>query len=179
MSLAELDDAMVAELSGDPLCRQATQVVTSRGSTDPRVVFIGEAPGAQEDEQGEPFVGRAGELLDDWIAALGLEETEYAITNIVKCRPPENRTPTQEERERFGPWLERELEAMDPDIIVSLGKTATAHLSDRDGAFLAELCYTAEETDHGTLVPLPHPAYILRQGGGLPDLDRLPAEVDL
>jgi len=179
VTLAEVNDRMAAALAEDPLSKEATQLVTARGADDPRVVFIGEAPGKQEDEQGEPFVGRAGDLLEEWIDALGLTEDAYAITNIVKYRPPDNRTPTQEERERFGPWLEAELEAMDPEYIITLGKTATSHFIEDMDSFLSDVCYTATETVHGTVVPFPHPAYLLRQGGGLPELERLPEEVEL
>lgn len=160
-----------ADLMDTDLCQQAQNFVDFRGSDDPRVLFVGEAPGAEEDRQGKPFVGRSGSILDDWIDEAGLDG-EYAITNVVKCRPPENRTPTQEEAERFGRWLEKEIEAMQPDIIVPLGKTATRHFLDLDGSFLNDTCERTYDTDSGTVYPLPHPAYALRSGYE-PDFERL------
>jgi len=158
----EKDDLMETDL-----CREATNIVTLRGSHDPRVLFVGEAPGKQEDREGRPFVGRAGDLLDQWIEGLGLDQEEYAITNVVKCRPPDNRTPTREECDRFGSWLEDEIEALDPDVVMPLGKTATEFLlpESRDRKFLDEVCYTVFETSNGLVIPLPHPAYALRNGG--------------
>ncbi|MDY6789429.1 MAG: uracil-DNA glycosylase [Candidatus Nanohaloarchaea archaeon] len=155
------------ELKDTELCRNATNFVTLRGSRDPRFVFVGEAPGAEEDKQGKPFVGRAGKLLDDWIEGLGFEESEYAITNVVNCRPPENRTPTKKESEKFGEWLWKELEALEPDFIFPLGKTATEFLlpKTRNMPFLKGACYSAFNSDHGKVIPLPHPAYALRNGG--------------
>ncbi len=149
------------------LCKNATNFVPYRGSKDPRFVFVGEAPGKAEDREGRPFVGRAGRLLDEWIDGLGLDEEDYAITNVVKCRPPDNRTPTTSEEETFGPWLEKELDAFDPEVILPLGTTATEFLlpAAKNRPFLDEVCYTRFDSEFGMIVPLPHPAYGLRQGG--------------
>lgn len=157
------------------LCQQARQFVPYRGSDDPRIVFIGEAPGKHEDIEGEPFVGQAGDLLDTWIEGLGLEDDEYAITNLVKCRPPENRAPNGEETSQFGPWLEKELEAFDPDILVPLGASATRYLlpDTTNKGFLKEVCYQEHDHDQGRVIPLPHPAYGLRQGRMDLDYERL------
>lgn len=160
----ERDDLIDTEL-----CQQARNFVTYRGSEDPTVLFVGEAPGAEEDKQGKPFVGRSGTILDDWIEAADLDG-EFAITNVVKCRPPENRTPTDEESERFGTWLDEEIDAMEPAIIVPLGKTATRSFLDIEGSFLEDTCEQTFETEQGTVYPLPHPAYALRSGYE-PDLD--------
>lgn len=162
----EREDLMETEL-----CQQAQNFVTYRGTEDPSVLFVGEAPGAEEDREGKPFVGRSGSILDDWIEAAGLEG-EYAITNVVKCRPPENRTPTQDESERFGQWLDEEISAMEPDVIVPLGKTATRSFLAIEGSFLNDTCESVHENDSGVVYPLPHPAYALRSGYE-PDLERL------
>ncbi|MDY6778938.1 MAG: uracil-DNA glycosylase, partial [Candidatus Nanohaloarchaea archaeon] len=108
--------------------------------------------------------GRAGTILENWINELGLEE--YAITNVVKCRPPDNRTPSQSEIERFGTWLEHELKALDPEIIIPLGKTATEFLlpETKERPFLDQVCYHEYENEHGRVLPMPHPAYALRSG---------------
>ncbi len=162
----EQEDLMETEL-----CQQARNFVTYRGTEEPTVLFVGEAPGAEEDKEGKPFVGRSGSILDDWITAADLDG-QYAITNVVKCRPPGNRTPTAEERERFGRWLDEEIEAMEPDVIVPLGKTATRHFIDIEGSFVDDVCERTYETDAGTVYPIPHPAYALRSGYE-PDIDRL------
>lgn len=172
---ATLMEEQQVALADTDLCQQATQFVPYRGSDDPRILFIGEAPGKHEDEQGKPFVGRAGDLLDEWIEGLGLTADEYAITNLVKCRPPENRAPTGEEAQRFGTWLEKEIDVFDPAIIVPLGSSATAYLlpDTRQEPFLDAVCYTEHRYEERTVIPLPHPAYGLRQGGMDLDYDRL------
>lgn len=162
----EQEDLMETEL-----CQQARNFVTYRGTEDPTVLFVGEAPGAEEDKEGRPFVGRSGTILDDWIEESGLDG-QYAITNVVKCRPPENRTPTPEESERFGRWLDEEIAAMEPEVIIPLGKTATRYFLDIEGSFLKDTCEDVYETGSGTVYPLPHPAYALRSGYE-PDLEQL------
>jgi len=106
-----------------PLKNDATNLVLYRGNPDAKVVFVGEAPGKNEDEQGLPFVGRSGTLLDEAIEQAGL--TTYYITNIVKYRPPENRNPYVDEMKSHGEWLWRELSIISPVIVVPLGNTAT------------------------------------------------------
>lgn len=106
-----------------------TNTVFSRGNPDAAICFIGEAPGADEDEQGLPFVGRAGQLLDKMIGAMGLNpETDVYVCNIIKCRPPENRRPTPEETETCIPYLHEQLATISPKVIVALGNTAVASL---------------------------------------------------
>jgi uracil-DNA glycosylase family 4 len=90
----------------------------------PRFVLVGEAPGAQEDETGRPFVGRSGALLDQLLAEAGLERAQAAVLNVVKCRPPGNRTPKAAEVARCGGWLRRQLELLDPPVVVALGLSA-------------------------------------------------------
>jgi uracil-DNA glycosylase family 4 len=125
------------------------QIVNGVGPADADVVFVGEAPGEQEDREGEPFVGRSGTLLDDVLAEHGLDRQTVRITNAVKCRPPENRDPTTTELRNCRPYLERELEAIDPVVIVTLGKIPTEHLLDRSVAVTAEAGATEQVTIRG------------------------------
>lgn len=104
------------------LAATATQLVFGVGSPDAEIVFIGEAPGKKEDEQGEPFVGAAGKFLNEMLDSIGLERKDIYITNIVKYRPPENRDPLPKEKAAFLPFLLRQLEAIDPKLIVTLGR---------------------------------------------------------
>jgi len=116
------------------LCRKCEigstrlNAVPGEGSPNARIFFIGEAPGADEDAQARPFVGRAGQLLDKIIAAMGLKREDVYIGNILKCRPPENRTPKAEEIINCLPFLQRQIEVIKPDIIVALGAYAAQTL---------------------------------------------------
>ena len=112
------------------LRRSCTQVVFGVGDPNAEVLFIGEAPGANEDQQGEPFVGRAGKLLDDMLAMIGLHRKNVYITNSVKCRPPENRDPLPEESEACKPWLRQQFQLLRPKIVVCLGRIAAQQLID-------------------------------------------------
>jgi uracil-DNA glycosylase family 4 len=113
-------------IESNDVCRelkaQATQLVFGSGSADARVVFIGEAPGKNEDATGEPFVGAAGKFLNEMLASVGLERQDIYITNIVKYRPPDNRDPLPEEKAEFWPYLLKQLSIIQPDIIVTLGR---------------------------------------------------------
>mgnify|MGYP001597645206 FL=1 len=106
------------------LCKGAKNAVPGEGDINSKVVFIGEAPGANEDEQGRPFVGRAGKLLDDMLRGIGLKRESVWIGNIIKHRPPENRSPMADEVRACSPYLEAQLKAINPKIIVTLGKFA-------------------------------------------------------
>lgn len=118
-----------------PLAGGRTRIVISRGTPDaPDVLFVGEAPGATEDEQGVPFVGRSGQLLDRWIHALGLER--YLVSNICRCRPPNNRPPTREETEACGPHLAHLILTARPRHIVALGRTSERWLREHGYATL-------------------------------------------
>lgn len=103
---------------------QAKNVVPGEGSADAKMLFIGEAPGKKEDEQGKPFVGAAGKFLNGMLAAIGLERDDIYITNVVKYRPPNNRAPLPEEEEACWPWLAKQVELIDPKLIVLLGRHA-------------------------------------------------------
>jgi uracil-DNA glycosylase family 4 len=143
------------------LHKTRTQTVFGVGSHDARWVFVGEAPGAEEDRQGEPFVGRAGQLLNAMLFALNLQRDEVYIANVLKCRPPENRDPRPEEVEQCEPYLQRQIELIQPSVIVALGRHA-AHSLLKTELALGKLRGTRHEY-HGTpLVVTYHPAYLLR-----------------
>ena len=137
-------------------------VVFGRGSLTPKVCFVGEGPGADEDLQGLPFVGRAGQLLDKIIGAMGLKPNEFYICNVVKCRPPENRKPTLEEMATCMPFLEEQIELLQPQVIVALGGTAaTGLLKTTQGIMSLRgkwLSYKGIP-----VMPTYHPAFVLRQ----------------
>lgn len=115
-----------------------SQIVDGVGPADADLLFVGEAPGAEEDEAGEPFVGRSGDVLDDALRDAGLSRADVRITNCVRCRPPENRDPTSEELEHCRGYLETEIDRVDPDVIVTLGKVPSEHLLERDVAVTSE-----------------------------------------
>ena len=145
-----------------PLHKQGRkQIVFGVGDPDADLMFIGEAPGADEDQQGEPFVGRAGQLLNNMIKAMGLSRQEVYIANIIKCRPPGNRTPEREECETCSPFLMRQIAAIEPKVIVALGAVAAKTL-------LAINAPMAEFRGHwydfrGTKLAVTyHPAFLLR-----------------
>jgi len=110
------------------LCETRKNVVWGEGNKRAKIVFVGEAPGGDEDRQGRPFVGRAGKVLDDLLEKAGIDRRDVYITNVVKCRPPGNRKPTEEEMEKCMPYLRAELDEINPGLIVLLGSTATAAL---------------------------------------------------
>lgn len=114
------------------LCNTRTSTVFGRGSHNARILFIGEAPGESEDREGKPFVGAAGQLLDHYIAFIGLEEKDYYIANILKCRPPHNRDPLPEEEDACLPFLRRQVDILRPEIIICLGRIAAKRIISPD-----------------------------------------------
>lgn len=142
----------------------ATNKVISKGSETPKVVFIGEAPGKNEDETGVPFCGRAGKLLDKFIAYMNLREEDWAVINTLKCRPPDNRTPTKKEIEVCRPFLEAQLELMKPKVIILLGNTA-------EKAYGESLEWgEAKQREDGTcVVKIFHPAALIYQQSREPE----------
>ena len=144
-----------------------TKGVPGDGNPHARIFFIGEAPGADEDAQGLPFVGRAGKLLDKIIAAMGLKRSDVFIGNILKCRPPDNRDPRPEEIVKCLPFLERQLELMQPEIIVALGAHAARTLLNTNKPIgqlrgKIHLYYPANMSKPIKLLATYHPAYLLR-----------------
>ncbi|MEM2925610.1 MAG: uracil-DNA glycosylase [Methanocellales archaeon] len=154
----KLLEAEVLSCSKCDLHKSRTQAVFSRGALNPRVLFIGEAPGLEEDLMGKPFVGRSGKLLDRWIAYLEIDS--YAITNVVKCRPPRNRAPTKAEVEACKPYLIRQIAIYKPKLIVLLGKVAIEALLGK--CRLSAVLGKCFETKYGKVTALYHPSYCLR-----------------
>jgi len=161
MNWPELTRA-VAECRACPLCQQRKQAVLGVGDLNPDWLFIGEGPGADEDVQGEPFVGQAGKLLDNMLAALNIARgNKVYIGNAVKCRPPGNRTPEAAEMAACRPYLERQIALLKPKIIVLLGKAAVHSLLHDDKA-LGALRGKRFEYAGIPVVVTYHPAYLLR-----------------
>ena len=115
-----------------------SQIVDGVGPADADLLFVGEAPGANEDEQGEPFVGRSGDVLDDGLREVGLARQDVRITNCVRCRPPDNRDPTADEQDNCRGYLDSEIAAVDPELIVTLGKVPAELLLERSVAVTNE-----------------------------------------
>jgi uracil-DNA glycosylase len=137
------------------------RLVFADGSPDARLMFVGEGPGADEDAQGLPFVGRAGQLLNNMIAAMGLKREEVYIANVVKCRPPGNRTPEPEEANTCMPFLLRQIDAVGPEVLVALGATAATYLLGQRQP-LAGLRGRIHSVRGRRLVVTYHPAFLLR-----------------
>ena len=137
------------------------QVVFGVGNPNADLMFVGEAPGADEDEQGEPFVGRAGQLLTKIIEAIGLRRDDVYIANIIKCRPPGNRNPEPDEVEQCEPFLFRQVESVQPKVIVALGKFAAQSLL-KTADPITRLRGRTFNYRGATLIPTFHPAYLLR-----------------
>ncbi|MFD1684101.1 uracil-DNA glycosylase [Halobellus litoreus] len=144
-----------------------SQIVNGVGPADADLLFLGEAPGANEDEQGEPFVGRSGSILDDALRDAGLGRADVRITNCVRCRPPENRDPTSEELANCRGYLERELALVDPELVVTLGKVPSEHLLERSVAVTTEAGDVVDvrlgERSYRTVISV-HPAATLYDG---------------
>ncbi|HTK39411.1 MAG TPA: uracil-DNA glycosylase [Patescibacteria group bacterium] len=181
-------DALANEIRDTHVCPEleatATQLVMGAGDPNADIVCIGEAPGKNEDEQGKPFVGAAGKFLDEMLAAAGMVREQIYITNIVKYRPPNNRDPLPEEKAAFWPYLMRQLEIIQPKVVLTLGRHSGA-------AFIPELHISR---DHGhartvryhdsefLVIPLYHPAAALYNGGMrqtlIDDFMRVPASIE-
>ena len=116
-----------------PLGQLRTNAVPGAGSYDAKMMFVGEAPGYWEDQKGLPFVGRAGKVLDELLSEIGLSRDEVYITNIVKCRPPENRDPTEEEIKACSPYLDRQIDIIRPKVIVPLGRHSMRYILEKFG----------------------------------------------
>ncbi|MEA1833293.1 uracil-DNA glycosylase [Methylobacterium durans] len=164
-TLEELE-ALLAGFDGCPLKFTAKNLVFADGNPAARVMFVGEAPGADEDRVGKPFMGRSGQLLDRMMAAIGLDRSSAYIANIVPWRPPGNRNPTPQEVSVCKPFIERQIELADPDLIVCLGSPATQTLTGtKDGILKARgrfYPYRLANREVRALATL-HPAYLLRQ----------------
>ncbi len=162
MTLPDLQ-AKLREWKGCELHKTATQAVLGEGNPHADIMFIGEAPGQKEDEQGRPFVGPAGQFLDELLGTIGLKRADVYISNVVKYRPPANREPTPEEKEQCMPWLKMEIALIKPTVIVPLGRHALGH-------FFTKLTITEGHgkpqtlNDTVTVFPIYHPAAALHNG---------------
>jgi uracil-DNA glycosylase family 4 len=161
-SLDEVREAL-GDCTRCRLCERRTQIVFGDGDPAADLMFVGEGPGAEEDRRGLPFVGRAGELLTAMIEkGLELSRGDVYICNIVKCRPPENRTPMADEAATCRPFLDGQIAAIQPRVIVTLGKPAASLLLGRDVA-ITRIRGTWQEYRGIPLMPTLHPAFLLRQ----------------
>jgi uracil-DNA glycosylase family 4 len=150
------------------LCETRTNVVFGDGNPQAEIMLIGEGPGEQEDLSGIPFVGRAGKLLDDMLEMIDLDRNKLYIGNIVKCRPPKNRDPLNSEREACYPWLQEQIERIQPKLIVCLGRIAAMVLIKEDFKITKEHGQWFEK-DGRKYMALYHPAALLRDPGKRPE----------
>ena len=144
-----------------------TNIVIERGSRSAPLMLVGEGPGRQEDEQGRPFVGPAGQLLDMLLEGLMLQKRDYYICNIVKCRPPDNRVPTDDEAEKCLPFLRNQVALIKPQIIVCMGATAMRYIIDRE-AKITQIRGQWIERKGYFIMPTFHPAALLRDDSKKP-----------
>jgi DNA polymerase len=168
-------EEMAADILTQNICpdlaAQATNLVMGDGNLHAKIVFIGEAPGKNEDEQGKPFVGAAGKFLNEMLAQAGMERGDVYITNIVKYRPPNNRDPLPDEKKAFWPYLLRQLEIIDPKVVITLGRHSMeyflpeAKISQIHGhAVHKPVKYHDGQEGEWLIVPLYHPAAALYNG---------------
>jgi uracil-DNA glycosylase len=163
-SLADVEREALA-CTGCRLADGRTQVVFGVGNPDAELLLVGEGPGAQEDIEGMPFVGRSGQYLDRVILEeMGLTRADLYIANVVKCRPPGNRDPLPDEVAACSPWLEHQLDLVDPSVVVTLGNFATKLLL-RTTEGITRLRGRVYPYRRGVLIPTFHPAAVLRGGG--------------
>lgn len=177
MDKQQLLDQITADIINDNVCpdlaKTAKNLVIGEGNPDADIVFIGEAPGKREDEQGLPFIGASGKFLNEMLASIGLERSDIFITNIVKYRPPNNRDPSPQEKKDFLPYLQRQLEVIAPKVIVTLGRHSS-------NCFLPDLQISKahgepkrislqfkdnDDVLEVVILPLYHPAAALYNGG--------------
>jgi DNA polymerase len=144
-----------------------TLAVPGEGNPEAELIFVGEGPGRDEDVQGRPFVGRAGQLLTRIIAAMGFDRSRVYITNIVKCRPPENRVPRREEVEACAPYLLEQIRAIGPKVIVTLGKSAADYFFPDAPAGMTQLRGVFREWNGIAVMPTFHPSYLVRNEGNV------------
>jgi uracil-DNA glycosylase len=170
-----------AQILADNVCpdlaASATQLVFGVGNPDADIVFIGEAPGKNEDIQGEPFVGAAGKFLNEMLASIDLQRSDIYITNIVKYRPPNNRDPLPAEKKAFVPYLQAQLDIIKPKLVATLGRHSMDSLL--SGLKISQVHGQPQQQDGQVYLPLYHPAAALYNGGMrqtlLDDFARIPS----
>ena len=157
----EMIERQIANCRRCGLCQQRHSIVLGEGNRSADIMLVGEGPGADEDALGRPFVGKAGQLLDKMFSAIDIKREELYITNVVKCRPPGNRTPLDEEAEACLPILRMQYALIKPKIVVCLGATATRHIYEREARITRVRGQWLDK--NGTLfIPTYHPAALLR-----------------
>jgi DNA polymerase len=170
----------IADCPRCPLARTRSRTVPGTGPRSAEIMFIGEAPGAREDEQGVPFVGPAGKFLDELLASIGLSRASVYIANVVKCRPPGNRDPEPSEIEACADFLERQIAAVDPKVVVTLGRFSMARWF--PGTAISRVHGTPRKIGDRLVVPMYHPAAALHNGSlrGVIEADfaQLPALIE-
>lgn len=173
-NLDELKDKIVADDICPELARQATQLVFGDGNPDAKIVFIGEAPGKHEDVQGIPFVGAAGKFLNEMLELIGMNRSDIYITNIVKYRPPNNRDPLPEEKKAFLPYLQAQLEIIQPKIVATLGRHSMncflpdlqiSKIHGQPKRIKLKMKSSSSDVLEIVILPLFHPAAALYNGG--------------
>jgi DNA polymerase len=172
-------ERVASEVRGCVLCelsRSRTHAVPGEGNHNARVMLVGEGPGWHEDQQGKPFVGASGKFLTELLGHAGLEREDVFITNVVKCRPPGNRDPLPDEIEACSGYLDRQIQMVDPDVIVTLGRFSMSRFF--PGERISKIHGKAKEVDRRLVVPMYHPAAALHQGALkatiIEDFEKLP-----
>jgi uracil-DNA glycosylase len=160
-AIAELN-ASVNACRACPLGGQRTRAVPGEGRIDAEIMLIGEAPGYYEDQQGRPFVGAAGQFLEQLLASIGLKRTDVFIANVIKCRPPGNRDPLPDEIGSCSQWLNRQIEIIEPKVIVTLGRYSLARFL--PGMPIGKVHGQGRKLNGTWIVPMYHPAAALHQG---------------
>jgi uracil-DNA glycosylase len=160
-NLTDLNEK-IAKCDACRLCKQRKRAVPGEGREDAEIMFIGEAPGWHEDQQGRPFVGPAGQFLDELLQSINLKRSEVYIANVVKCRPPSNRDPLPDEIGACRKWLDRQMELIKPKMIVTLGRYSMARFF--PGATISKVHGTSRTSEGVTYFAMYHPAAALHQG---------------
>jgi uracil-DNA glycosylase len=168
-ALADIAD-QVSRCTACELHKGRTRAVPGEGPVNAEIMFIGEAPGRHEDQQGRPFVGQAGRLLETLLAEIGLTREDVWIGNVVKCRPPGNRDPRPEEIAACAGYLERQLDLLQPRVVATLGRFSMEKFF--PGAKITRVHGQARRDGNRVLIPLFHPAYVLRNMAAMPDAVR-------
>jgi uracil-DNA glycosylase family 4 len=177
--MSELSDLaqLIKRCPDCDLCQTRTEAVPGEGPEDARIMFIGEGPGFNEDKSGRPFVGAAGKFLNELLGRAGLKREDVFITNIVKCRPPNNRDPLPGEIEACRKWLDQQITLISPDVIVTLGRHSMNKFI--PGAVISRIHGDPRVLDGRTVVPMFHPAAALHQERYrsliVADFEKLPA----
>ena len=179
MTREEMLESLYAEIRSCtkcPLHRGRTQAVPGEGPIDADIMFIGEGPGFHEDRQGRPFVGAAGKFLEEMLAGIGIRRDEVYIANVIKCRPPGNRDPLPNELEACSEYLDRQIELVNPSVIVTLGRFSMARYF--PGAKISAIHGQSRRVGNRIVVPMLHPAAALHQpkwkATAIADMQRLP-----